>query len=248
MWNKLEEGALSIAGENDQPVKLSESDVKRFSILDNTSGVNYDNGFKFYTIEDMPAVISEDSKRMARLAGVDLTKYLGNYAKFYNAENKDKPSDPSEYPKVTDIEFKNPPLTDTTTEFHNADDLEYQKFATGEDVATETKINVPDNIKKQIDKRIDELKKSMETYDERGFDLGSHKGKVVDVLEKMKKWLEEGTLKSITDAQLLYSTLASQYAVLIPPRVINFLHTAIFKYSKDKFVDLDHVERSQTNK
>ena len=246
-WNKLEEGAIGVSKDTSEEPVLTVEDVKHFSILDNNSGVEYSNPFKFYSIEEISPVISEDAKRTAKLAGVDLTRYLGNYAKFYAEENKDKPSDPSEYPKVDNLEFKNPELIDTNVDFHDSDDMEYQKFATGEDVASETKIDVPENIKKQVDKRIQELKDAMETHDERGFDLGSRKGKVVDVLEKMKKWLEEGSLKSLMDAQILYSTLANQYAVLIPPRVINFLHTSLFKYSKDNFVNLDHPERKQTN-
>jgi len=141
----------------------------------------------------------------------------------------EKPHD-SEFPKVKFLGDKGPAneLKMTEVEF-NDDKLEYNKVMTGADVEENTKVDVPAYVVRAIDKRIKELKDSIETYNEKGYsDEGQiyedPKHTALDILEKFKEHLSKKNVEEYKMAQVLYGTLMSPILDLLPSQLINFLH------------------------
>jgi ribosomal protein S27E len=131
----------------------------------------------------------------------------------------------SDIPKVTFME--KPPanaLILTQVEFDD-DTLNFNKTKMGVDVEEETKVKVPSDVMKHINKRIQELKASIETYDEKGYDDKSVKSRAIECLEKIKKHLEAGTQEQYKQAQVYYGTLMSPIFDMFPTQLINFLHS-----------------------
>jgi hypothetical protein len=134
----------------------------------------------------------------------------------------------SDLPKITFGPDANGPANElnlTQVEF-NDDTMAANKVRFGRDVEDATKVAVPSDVMKHLDKRIAELKAAIEKYDEKGYDDKSVKSTAVDCLEKIKKHLEAGNVEEYRMAQVYYGTLMSPLMDMLPTQVINFLHSA----------------------
>lgn len=134
----------------------------------------------------------------------------------------------SDFPKIDFIDGPKNALNVTTVEF-NDDKFEFNKKMTGQDVEEGTKIEVPSDVMKSIDKRIKELNDSIETWDKSGYNQDGAiyknvKHNAIELLEKFKELLNTKTVQAYKDAQVLYGTLMSPIFDLLPTQLINYLH------------------------
>lgn len=136
----------------------------------------------------------------------------------------------SEFPKVDFL--KGDPanmLTLTNIEFED-DKIAYNQEMTGQDQEEEVKIKYPSEVKRQVKKRREEIKKSIEEYEDAGYgDNGSFyksvKHNALDVLDEMDELLSKETLASFKEAQVYFGRLMSPIFDLLPSSLINFLAT-----------------------
>lgn len=99
---------------------------------------------------------------------------------------------------------------------------------TGETKRLERQYQVPKEVLKQIKQRIGELEKSKEVYDHPGYQDTStknYKQNAIDVLHKFVEQLN-GTEVGLSQAQILFGTLASMITDALPAALINYLATA----------------------
>lgn len=145
----------------------------------------------------------------------------------------------AEAPKVKNLFGDDEPantLNMTKVEFSD-DTVETNKVKQGVDTEQAEKVKVPTEVFSQIDKRLKELKASIEEYDEKGYnDTGAIysgvKDVAVDALEKMKDHLSKGDSESYKEAQVYYSTLMSPIQDLLPSFLVRFLHDKTAKVKK----------------
>lgn len=106
---------------------------------------------------------------------------------------------------------------------------------TGTEAMMNKKITVPAKVKSAVDARIAELKKSIEIYDEKGYNDHSQKEKAIECLQKIMDDLSLNNLEALKKAQIFYGTLMSPITDLIPAQLVNFLATAeAVKEQEDK--------------
>ncbi len=108
----------------------------------------------------------------------------------------------------------------------NVDDQEYLKFMTGVEQEQDQKVEVPSKVMSQIDQRIKDLKSSIEKYDNKGYNDQSVKQNAIDALEKIKEHLQTGNFEGLSQAIILYNTIANFIQGLMPAALPNFLFTA----------------------
>lgn len=136
----------------------------------------------------------------------------------------------SDIPKVTFMDGQRPANTlDMSAVEFDDDKTAVNKVMTGQDVEEAEKVNVPADVMTSITKRINELQKSIETYDEAGYNQDGAKYKnvkytAIDVLEKFKKLLSSKNVREFKEAQVYYGTLMSPITDLLPSKLVNFLH------------------------
>lgn len=106
------------------------------------------------------------------------------------------------------------------------DDRGEEAKRTGQDHRKEEIKNFkyPDEIKKSIKKRISELNKAIEEYDEKGYNDKSLKPQAIDNLKKIDELLSDEDYESFVQAQVYYGTLMSPLTNLFPAKLIRFLH------------------------
>ena len=134
----------------------------------------------------------------------------------------------SEFPKITFLD-KSPPanaLVMTQVEFVD-DTFEYNKTKMGVDVEEATKVKIPADVMKHVNKRLKELKAAIEDFDNKGYNDKSVKSRAVECLEKIKAHLEAGTQEQFKQAQVYYGTLMSPIFDMFPTQLINFLANPI---------------------
>lgn len=106
---------------------------------------------------------------------------------------------------------------------------------TGTDAMMNTKIKIPQKVKAAVNARIAELKKSIEFYDEKGYNDDSQKQKAIDCLQQIMDDLEPSNIEALKKAQVFYSTLMSPITDLIPSQLVLFLANAeSLKEQEDK--------------
>lgn len=172
---------------------------------------------------DMPAKFKDGNN--CEYVSYPVTNEAESLEDFTALCEAEKPHD-SDIPKVTFMD-KTPPantLVMTQVEFNN-DTLAFNKTKMGVDIEESDKIKVPADVMKHLNKRIKELKASIETYDEKGYDDKSVKSTAIDCLEKIKKHLEAGNREEYKQAQVYYGTLMSPIFDMFPTQLINFLHS-----------------------
>lgn len=103
------------------------------------------------------------------------------------------------------------------------DDMEQKAERTGQADRTETKNVVPKEVMQAIDKRIAEVKASIERYDGKGYNEKSVKVNVVDALQQIRKNLARGDHEGFMEAQIFFGTLMSPIWDMIPAQVVNYL-------------------------
>lgn len=99
----------------------------------------------------------------------------------------------------------------------------------GINIEREHKIAVPKDIIAAIDKRISELKKSIEEYDTKGYNDDSMKHKAVTCLEQIKENLAAGDKEALKQAMIYNSTLMSPIKDLFPAQLEAFLAKGYFQ-------------------
>lgn len=103
------------------------------------------------------------------------------------------------------------------------DDMQQKAERTGQAQRTDTKNKVPKEIMAVIDKRIKELKKSIDRYDEKGYNEKSVKTNAIEALEQIKKNLGRGDLEGFMEAQVYFGTLMSPIWDLFPGQLVNYI-------------------------
>lgn len=133
--------------------------------------------------------------------------------------------------KVTEADNFTQPTTDSTMD----NDVEKR---TGTDVERNTKIVVPKKVKNDVAARITELKKSIEQYDEKGYNDNSEKEKAIECLQQLMDNLESNDLVGLKQAQVFYGTLMSPITDLFPASIVNFLaNPDVYKEKTSKWLD-----------
>lgn len=89
------------------------------------------------------------------------------------------------------------------------------------------KVKVPAEVKTGVAKRIAELKKSSEHYDDKGYNDESLKQKAIEVLEKIMDNLSSGDVEGLRQAQIYFATLMSPITDLLPANLVLFLANAM---------------------
>ena len=84
-------------------------------------------------------------------------------------------------------------------------------------------VKLPKEIVEQVNKRISEIKKSMELYDEKGYNDISLKKQAIECMEKIMDHLKEENIESFKQAQIYFQTLMSPLTDLFPAKLVNFL-------------------------
>lgn len=113
---------------------------------------------------------------------------------------------------------------DHDEEKDNVNDLHNDAMGITQD--RETKVKVPADVFSQIEKRIGELKQSIELYDKTTYQQHySNKLKAIENLEFIRDKLKMGNMEGYKQAQTHYGTLASIFAGnLFPAKLVDFLH------------------------
>lgn len=96
----------------------------------------------------------------------------------------------------------------------------------GVDKEREAKIEVPSEIKKAATQRIAELKKSIQYYDNKGYNDHSQKQKAIECIEKVMDNLSTGDLEGLKKAQIFVTTLMSPITDLMPANLFVWLANA----------------------
>lgn len=96
----------------------------------------------------------------------------------------------------------------------------------GVDKERKAKIEVPSDIKKAATQRIAELKKSIEYYEQKGYNDHSQKQKAIECIEKIMDNLSAGDLEGLKKAQIFVTTLMSPITDLMPANLFVWLANA----------------------
>lgn len=103
------------------------------------------------------------------------------------------------------------------------DDMDQKAERTGRADRTGTKNVVPKEVMAAIDRRVSEIKKSIERYDHTGYNDHSVKRNAVECLEQIKKNLSRGDHEGFMEAQVFFGTLMSPIWDLFPAQLVNYL-------------------------
>ena len=103
------------------------------------------------------------------------------------------------------------------------DDQQQKDERTGRADRVGTKNKVPREVMSSIDKRITELKKSVERYDNNGYNEKSVKHNAIECLEQIKKNLGRGDHEGFMEAQIFFGTLMSPIWDMFPAQLVNYL-------------------------
>jgi len=113
------------------------------------------------------------------------------------------------------------------TTFDSDDEQEYY----GKDEVRATKIKKPVGLIKDINKRIKEIKQSIEMYDDKGYNDGdgpnSIKNKAIEALEQLRDNLKSGDYEGFKQAQLFFLTIMNPIQALFPTSLVRFLSHAV---------------------
>lgn len=93
-----------------------------------------------------------------------------------------------------------------------------------------TKVHVPAEVRKEINKRIKELKSAILRYDDKGYNDKSIKQQAVDCLEQILQDLSTGDVEGVKKAQIYFETLMSPLTDFFPPKLVNWLANALNPY------------------
>lgn len=89
------------------------------------------------------------------------------------------------------------------------------------------KVKKPRGLINDINKRIAEIKKSIDMYDDKGYDDGdgpnSIKNKAIDALQDLKGLMKGGNHESYKQAQVFFLTIMNPIQALFPTSVVKFL-------------------------
>lgn len=96
----------------------------------------------------------------------------------------------------------------------------------GVDMEREAKIEIPADVKKAATQRIAELKKSIEYYDNKGYNDHSQKQKAIDCIEQIMDNLSTGDVEGLKKAQIFVTTLMSPITDLMPANLFTWLANA----------------------
>ncbi len=88
------------------------------------------------------------------------------------------------------------------------------------------KVEVPSDVRSAVSSRIAELKKSIEEYDDKGYNDISQKEKCIECLEKTMEHLSKGDVEGLKQAQIYFATLMSPITEFFPAKLITFLGNA----------------------
>jgi vacuolar-type H+-ATPase subunit I/STV1 len=105
------------------------------------------------------------------------------------------------------------------------DDQQQKDERTGRADRVGTKVEAPREVMSSIDKRITELKKSVERYDNNGYNEKSVKHSAIECLEQIKKNLGRGDHEGFMEAQIFFGTLMSPIWDMFPGQLVNYLAT-----------------------
>lgn len=106
---------------------------------------------------------------------------------------------------------------------------------TGVDAMMNSKIKIPAKVKEAVKSRIAELEKSIEFYDEKGYNDQSQKQKAIECLQQIMADLEPENVEALKKAQIYFGTLMSPITDLIPSQLVLFLANAeAVKEQEDK--------------
>jgi hypothetical protein len=103
------------------------------------------------------------------------------------------------------------------------DDADLKGERTGQKDRTTVKNKVPKEVIGAIKKRVAEIKKSIERYDDKGYNDLSVKENAVDALEQISDNLARGDHEGFMEAQMFFLTLMSPIWDLFPAQVVNYL-------------------------
>ena len=122
------------------------------------------------------------------------------------------------FPKVDENYEYVPANAFVDSEFE--DDKDYRN---GSDVERDSSVKLSKEVIEQVNKRISEIKQSMELYDEKGYNDGSLKKQAIECMEKIMDQLKEENLESFKQAQIYFQTLMSPLTDFFPAKLVNFL-------------------------
>lgn len=88
-------------------------------------------------------------------------------------------------------------------------------------------VKIPADVKSSITKRIAELRKSIEMYDNKGYNDNSEKEKVIECLEKILENLETNDLEGLKKAQIYFETLMTPITDLFPAKLVTWLAKSV---------------------
>ena len=132
--------------------------------------------------------------------------------------------EPSELAKIMDEAAQDVTVFDQKNFPADAvDDMQQKGERTGQADRTGTPNKVPAEVMSAIDKRIKELKASIERYDHTGYNDKSVKQLSVDALGQIKKNLGRGDYEGFMEAQVFFGTLMSPIWDMLPAQVVNYL-------------------------
>lgn len=110
-----------------------------------------------------------------------------------------------------------------TAPFDAVDNQAQKDERTGRADRTGTKNKVPSEVMTAINKRITELKKSVERYDNKGYNEKGVKHNAIECLEQIKKNLARGDHEGFMEAQIFFGTLMSPIWDMFPAQLVNYL-------------------------
>ena len=111
----------------------------------------------------------------------------------------------------------------SATKFSEEDRDDYLGRTEQQDV----EVSLPTSVKAAAEKRIREIKQSIEDFDDKGYNDGaganSSKNKAIDAIEQILQNLSTNDLEGYKQAQLFFLTLMSPITDLLPASLVNFL-------------------------
>lgn len=186
-----------------------------------------------------------DDESIKGMEGPFVDKLTGKKVYFSEKLNKYYCPDTDKYYEKSEVEIKDGhnEVEDKKEKVNEADDFSDYKSVEKElernskendTLSKPNKFKIPKNVISSIDKRIDELKDSIEKYDEKGYNDEGPKQVAITALEQIKNDLLKKTEEGFKEAQIYFSSLPSYIAYLIPASVVKFLANDPYTFDKAK--------------
>lgn len=237
MYATATKQALGEAAEDFKHSDLEGASLEASDENQSKKTISEDHGTGFYVMVDGKEICwcatqdeAEEKADELKNKGMDARVVSDNYVKENSDEedkNLEKPSE--EKSKKISKEKESEKVKESIVDNFTQDDTDEKNTLvdrTGTAAMRNKKIKTPNNVLSAINARIAELKKSIELYDNKGYNDHSQKQKAIDCLTKILDDLSTNDLEGLKKAQIFYKTLMSPITDLMPAQLVKFLATA----------------------